>query len=160
MAATKGKAIPDAYRSATPYLCIRDAAKALEFYKKAFGAKEISRMGMPDGKIGHAEIKISEAIIMLSDEFPDYGALSPQSIGGTPVSIMVYVEDVDGFVNRAVAAGAKLEKPVQDQFWGDRSGVLIDPFGHKWHFATHIEDISPEEMKKRHDDFMKQMKNK
>jgi PhnB protein len=160
MAATKAKAIPDGYQSATPYLCVKDAAKALEFYKKAFGAKELMRMGDPAGKIGHAEIKIGEAIVMLSDEFPDFGHLSPESIGGTPVSIMVYVEDVDGFVNKAVAAGAKLERPVQDQFYGDRSGALVDPFGHKWHFATHIEDVSPEEMKKRHDEFMKQMKNK
>jgi PhnB protein len=160
MAATKAKAIPDGYQGATPYLCVKDAAKALEFYKKAFGAEEMARMGEPGGKIGHAEIKIGEAIIMLADEFPDYGVLSPQSIGGTSVSIMVYVEDVDGFVNKAVAAGAKVLRPVADQFYGDRSAQLEDPFGHKWHFATHIEDVSPEEMKKRHDEFMKQMKNK
>jgi PhnB protein len=158
MAATKAKAIPDGYHSATPYLCVKDAAKALEFYKKGFGATELMRMGDPSGKIGHAEIKIGEAIVMLADEFPDYGVLSPQSIGGTPVSIMVYVEDVDGFVSKAVAAGAKVLRPVQDQFWGDRSGQLEDPFGHKWHFATHVEDVSPEEMKKRHDEFMKEMK--
>lgn len=160
MAATKAKAIPDGYRGATPYLCVKDAAKALEFYKKAFGAKELMRMGEPGGKIGHAEIKIGEAIIMLADEFPDYGYLSPQSIGGTPVSMMIYVEDVDGFVNKAVAAGATVMRPVEDQFYGDRSAQLEDPFGHRWHFATHIEDVAPDEMKKRHDEFMKQMKNK
>src|SRR5262245_16556335 len=115
MAATKAKAIPDGYRGATPYLCVKDAAKALEFYKKAFGAKELMRMGEPGGKIGHAEIKIGEAIIMLADEFPDYGYLSPQSIGGTPVSMMIYVEDVDGFVNKAVSAGATVMRPVEDQ---------------------------------------------
>jgi PhnB protein len=160
MAATKAKAIPDGYRGATPYLCVKDAAKALDFYKKAFGASELMRMGEPGGKIGHAEIKIGEAIIMLADEFPDYGYLSPQSIGGTPVSMMIYVEDVDGFVNKAVAAGATVMRPVEDQFYGDRSAQLEDPFGHRWHFATHIEDVSPDEMKKRHDEFMKQMKNK
>jgi PhnB protein len=160
MAATKAKAIPDGYQGAMPYLCVKDAARALEFYKKAFGATELMRMGDPGGKIGHAEIKIGEAIVMLADEFPDYGVLSPQSIGGTPVNIMIYVEDVDGFVNKAVVAGAKVLRPVQDQFWGDRSGQLEDPFGHKWYFATHIEDVSPEEMKTRHDEFMKQMMKK
>jgi PhnB protein len=160
MAATKAKAIPDGYHGATPYLCIKDAAKALEFYKKAFGATELMRMGEPGGKIGHAEIKIGEAIIMLADEFPDYGYLSPQSLGGTPVSMMIYVEDVDGFVNKAVSAGVKVLRPVEDQFYGDRSAHLEDPFGHKWHFATHIEDVRPEEMKKRHDEFIKQMKQK
>jgi PhnB protein len=160
MAATKAKAIPDGYRGATPYLCIKDAARALEFYKKAFGATELMRMGEPGGKIGHAEIKIGEAIIMLADEFPDYGHLSPQSLGGTPVSMMIYVEDVDGFVNKAVSAGVKVLRPVEDQFYGDRSAHLEDPFGHKWHFATHIEDVQPEEMKKRHDEFIKQMKQK
>jgi PhnB protein len=118
------------------------------------------RMGEPGGKIGHAEIKIGEAIIMLADEFPDYGHLSPQSLGGTPVSMMIYVEDVDGFVNKAVSAGVKVLRPVEDQFYGDRSAHLEDPFGHKWHFATHIEDVQPEEMKKRHDEFIKQMKQK
>jgi PhnB protein len=160
MAATKAKAIPDGYHGATPYLCVKDAAKALEFYKKAFGATELMRMGEPGGKIGHAEIKIGEAIIMLADEFPDYGHLSPQSLGGTPVSMMIYVEDVDGFVNKAVSAGVKVLRPVEDQFYGDRSAHLEDPFGHKWHFATHIEDVQPEEMKKRHDEFIKQMKQK
>lgn len=160
MAATKAKAIPDGYHGATPYLVVKDAAKALEFYQKAFGAKEVMRMGEPGGRIGHAEIKIGEALVMLSDEFPDFGNLGPQSIGGTPVSMMLYVEDVDGFVNKAVAAGAKILKPVENQFWGDRTSLLQDPFGHKWYFATHVEDVAPEEMKKRSEEFMKKMKNK
>jgi PhnB protein len=160
MAATKAKAIPDGYSGAIPSLAIKDAAKALDFYKKAFGAKEIMRMGEPGGKIGHAEIKIGEAVVMLADEFPEFGNLSPQSIGGTPVSLMIYVEDVDGFVNKAVAAGAKILRPVEDQFWGDRTSLLEDPFGHKWYFATHIEDVAPDEMKKRGDEFMKKMKQK
>ena len=160
MAATKAKAIPDGYSGAIPSLAIKDAAKALDFYKKAFGAKEIMRMGEPGGKIGHAEIKIGEAVVMLADEFPEFGNLSPQSIGGTPVSLMVYVEDVDGFVNKAVATGAKILRPVENQFWGDRTSLLEDPFGHKWYFATHVEDVAPDEMKKRSDEFMKQMKQK
>ena len=160
MAATKAKAIPDGYSGVIPSLAIKDAAKALEFYKKAFGAKEIMRMGEPGEKIGHAEIKIGEAVVMLADEFPEFGNLSPQSIGGTPVSLMLYVEDVDGFVNKAVAAGAKILRPVENQFWGDRTSLLEDPFGHKWYFATHVEDVAPDEMKKRSDEFMKQMKQK
>jgi PhnB protein len=160
MAATKAKAIPDGYSGAIPNLAIKDAAKALEFYKKAFGAKEIMRMGEPGGKIGHAEIKIGEAVVMFADEFPEFGNLSPQSIGGTPVSLMLYVEDVDGFVNKAVAAGAKILRPVENQFWGDRTSLLEDPFGHKWYFATHVEDVAPDEMKKRSEEFMKQMKQK
>jgi len=160
MAATKVKAIPEGYQGATPYLCVKDGAKALEFYKKAFGAKELMRMAGPDGKIGHAEIKIGEAIIMLADEFPERGFLSPQSIGGTPVSMMLYVDDVDGFVNKAAAAGGKIQKAVEDQFYGDRAGQLEDPFGHRWYIATHIEDVAPDEMKKRADDFMKQQMKK
>lgn len=160
MAATKAKAIPDGFHGATPYLCVKDAAKALDFYKKAFGAQELMRMGGPDGKIGHAEIKIGEAVVMIADEFPDMGFLSPQTIGGSPVGMMVYVEDVDGFVNKATTAGAKILKPVADQFYGDRSGQLEDPFGHRWYIATHIEDVPPEEMKKRADEFMKQQMKK
>jgi PhnB protein len=160
MAATKAKAIPDGYHGATPYLCIKGAEKALEFYQKAFGAKEVMRMGEPGGKIGHAEIKIGDALVMLSDEFPDFGNLSPQSIGGTAVTMMIYVEDVDGFVNKAIAAGAKVLRPVESQFYGDRMGLLEDPFGHRWYFATHIEDVPPDEMKKRSEEAMKQMKKK
>jgi PhnB protein len=145
----KVSAIPEAYRGATPYLSIKGAARALEFYKKAFGAQEVMRMAQPDGRIGHAEVRIGAAPIMLADEFPDMEFKSPQSLGGSPVNILVYVEDVDRFVERAVAAGAELKRPVADQFYGDRLGVLADPFGHSWSFATHIEDVPPEEMRKR-----------
>ncbi|MCI0661061.1 MAG: VOC family protein [Acidobacteria bacterium] len=153
--AAKVKAIPEGYEGATPYLCVRDAAGALDFYKKAFGATELMRFPMPDGKIGHAEFKIGKAIVMLADEFPDYGFLSPQTIGGSPVQIMVYVEDVDSVVKQAEGAGAKLLSPVADQFYGDRSGKLQDPYGHLWYISTHKEDVAPEEMQKRHDDYLK-----
>jgi PhnB protein len=144
----KVKAIPDG-RLATPYLCCKDAARAIEFYKKAFGAKEVLRMGMPDGRIGHAEIKIGEAVIMLADEFPEMGVRSPQSLGGSPVTIHLYFEDVDAVARQAVAAGAKVQRKVEDQFYGDRGGKLEDPFGHTWWIATHIEDVSNEEMQRR-----------
>jgi PhnB protein len=147
--ADKVNPIPHEYRGATPYLCVKDAARAIEFYKNAFGAREVMRMPQPDGKIGHAEVRIGEAAIMLADEFPEMNFRSPQSIGGTPVNILVYISDVDKLVDQAVAAGAKLLRPVADQFYGDRLGVLEDPFGHSWSFATHIEDMSPEEMNKR-----------
>ena len=143
------KPIPEGYRGATPYLCIRDAASGIEFYKKAFGAVELMRLADPTKKIGHAEIKIGEACIMLADEFPDMGFRSPQILGGSPVTIHLYVEDVDAFVDRVVAAGAKLLMPVADQFYGDRAGKLEDPFGHVWFIATHKEDVSPEEMERR-----------
>jgi PhnB protein len=147
--ADKVNPIPQEYRGATPYLSVKDAARAIEFYKNAFGAREVMRMPQPDGKIGHAEVRIGEAPIMLADELPEMNFRSPQSIGGTPVNILVYVNDVDKLVDQAVAAGAKLLRPVADQFYGDRLGVLEDPFGHSWSFATHIEDVSPEEMTKR-----------
>lgn len=143
------KPVPEGYHTVTPYLIIRDAARAIEFYKKAFGATEFVRMPAPGGKIGHAEIKIGDSHIMLADESPEMGYRGPQSIGGSPVSIVLYLEDVDAVVGRAVAAGAKLVRPVEDQFYGDRSGGVEDPFGHSWHISTHIEDVSPEEMKKR-----------
>jgi PhnB protein len=142
------QAIPNEYRGATPYLCVKDAARALDFYKNAFGAKETLRMPHGD-KIGHAEFRIGEAPVMLADESPEMGFRSPQSLGGSPVNILVYVDDVDRFVERAVKAGAKVTRPVADQFYGDRLGVLDDPFGHSWSFATHIEDVSPEEMRRR-----------
>jgi PhnB protein len=142
------QAIPSEYRGATPYLCVKDAARALDFYKKAFGAKETMRMPHGD-RIGHAEIRIGDAPVMLADEFPQMGMRSPQALGGSPVNILVYVEDVDRFVERAVKAGAKVTKPVADQFYGDRLGCVDDPFGHSWSFATHIEDVSPEEMQRR-----------
>ena len=142
------KAIPDQYRGAVPYLCCKDAEKAMEFYKNAFGATEIMRIGAP-GMVGHGEMKIGEAVFMLADEFPQMGFRSPPSIGGTPVHLYVYVEDVDTFSKRAVLAGAKLVKPVQTQFYGDRSCQLEDPFGHIWGFATHVEDVTPEEIQQR-----------
>jgi PhnB protein len=141
--------IPKGYHTATPYLIVKDAARAIEFYKKAFGAMELMRMPGAGGKIGHAEIKIGDSPIMLADEVPGMGFRSPESIGGSPVSILLYVEDVDAVFNEAVAAGAKVQRPVADQFYGDRSGGVTDPFGHVWYIATHKEDVSPEEMKKR-----------
>jgi PhnB protein len=146
---SKPKPVPDGYHTATPYLIVKGAAQAIEFYKRAFGATELMRMPQPGGKIGHAEIKIGDSPIMLADESPDVGAHSPQSIGGSPVSIMLYVEDVDTIFSQAVAAGAKVRRPVADQFYGDRTGGIEDPFGHLWYIATHKEDVSPEEMRKR-----------
>jgi PhnB protein len=146
---SKPKPVPDGYHTATPYLIVNGAAQAIEFYKKAFGATELMRIAQPGGKIGHAEIKIGDSPIMLADESPDVGARSPQSIGGSPVSIMLYVEDVDRIFSQAVAAGAKVKRPVADQFYGDRTGGIEDPFGHLWYIATHKEDVSPEEMRKR-----------
>lgn len=147
--ASKPKPIPDGYHTATPYLIVKGAAKAIEFYKKAFGATESMRMAQADGRIGHAEIKIGDSPIMLADESPEMGARSPQSLGGSPVSIMLYVEDVDTTFGQAVAAGAKVQRPVADQFYGDRTGGVEDPFGHVWYIATHVEDMSPNEMRKR-----------
>ncbi|MGZ8919020.1 MAG: VOC family protein [Methylobacter sp.] len=145
------KFIPEGYHTATPYLVITNAAKAIEFYKQAFGATELMRLEGPGDKIVHAEIRIGDSSIMLADEYPDFNALSPQTIGGSAVSIMLYVEDVDTVVDRAVAAGASLIMPVKDQFYGDRSGKIIDPFGHHWMIATHKEDVSPEEIRQRAD---------
>jgi PhnB protein len=145
----KARPIPEGYHTATPYLIVKGAASAIEFYKKAFGATELFRMGDPSGKIGHAEIKIGDSPIMLADEVLEMGYRSPQSYGGTPVSLLLYMEDVDARFKQAVAAGATVQKPVQDQFYGDRSGTLVDPFGHVWTLATHQEDVPPEEMQKR-----------
>jgi len=149
------KPIPDGYNQAIPYLACRNAAKALEFYAKAFGATEQMRMAAPDGKIGHAEIKIGNALIMLSDEYPEMKVQSPQTIGGTPVGIHVYVPDVDALNERAIAAGATVEREIANQFYGDRSVTLSDPFGHRWFFATHVEDVAPDEMKRRAEAAMK-----
>ncbi len=146
---TKVKPIPEGYHTATPYLIVKDAARAIEFYKKAFGATELMRMADASGKIGHAEIKIGDSPIMLADEVPGMGYRSPESLGGSPVSILLYVEDVDAVFNQAVAAGAKVERPVKDQFYGGRTGGVTDPFGHVWYIATHKEDVSPEELQKR-----------
>ncbi len=143
------KPIPDGYHSVTPYLIVSDAPRALEFYKAAFGATELMRMTQPDGRVGHAEIRIGDSPVMLADEFPEIGARSPQTIGGTAVSLMVYVPDVDAVVAQAVAAGAKLTRPVADQFYGDRIGGVADPFGHSWFIATHKEDVPPDELERR-----------
>ena len=143
------KPIPEGYHSVTPYLIISGAADAIEFYKKAFGATELFRMPQPDGKIGHAEIKIGDSPIMLADEFPQMSYVSPKTLGGSPVSLMIYVEDVDAVFDRAISEGAEQQKPVEDKFYGDRGGSLVDPFGHIWHIATHKEDVTPEEMEKR-----------
>jgi PhnB protein len=143
------KPIPDGYHSVTPYLIVNGAARALDFYKQAFGATEMMRLADPNGRIGHAEIKIGDSPIMLADEFPEMGFLGPQSPGGSGVCIGLYVEDVDTCFNRAIAAGAKELRPVQNQFYGDRSGTLADPFGHVWTIGTHIEDLTPEEIQRR-----------
>ena len=143
------KTIPDGYHSLTAYLIISGAADAIDFYKKAFGATELMRIDAPGGKIGHAEIKIGDSPIMLADEFSEMGYKSPKTLGGSPVSIMIYVEDVDTVFAQAIAAGGMEQRPVKDQFYGDRSGTLEDPFGHVWHVATHKEDLSAEEMERR-----------
>jgi PhnB protein len=142
------KAVPDGYEGITPYLICKNAEAAIEFYTKAFGAVELCRMGEP-GMVVHAEMKIGEAIFMLADEFPDMGVLSPETVGGTPVSLYVYVADVDTFTEKAIGEGLQVLKPVADQFYGDRSGHFVDPFGHKWGFATHKEDLTPEEIDER-----------
>jgi PhnB protein len=150
------KSIPEGYSTVTPYLIVHDAAGALEFYKKAFGATELMRFGGPGGKIGHAEIQIGTSRVMLADEHPEMGALSPRTIGGSAGGLALYVEDVDARFQQAVAAGGKVLRPVADQFYGDRSGTIEDPFGHKWTLATHKEDVSPEEMHRRMEAFRKQ----
>jgi PhnB protein len=141
--------IPDGYHTVTPYLYVKGAAKAIEFYKKAFGAKELMRMPGPEGKLGHAEIRIGGSRLMLSDEYPPMDFLGPQSRGGTTVHLHVYVKGVDSVIERAVAAGAKVLRPVANQFYGDRTGSVQDPFGHVWHIATHVEDVPPKEMARR-----------
>lgn len=142
--------IPEGYHSITPYLVISEAAKAIDWYKQAFGAQQTLRMEDPTtGKIGHAELKIGDSYIMLADEYPDMGYRSPKTLGGAGISLLLYVKDVDGTVKQAVDAGAKIERPLEDQFYGDRTGTIQDPFGHVWTIATHIEDVSPEEMLER-----------
>ena len=144
------KPIPEGYHSITPYITVDDAAKAIDFYKAALGATEIVRMEM-GGKIGHAEVRIGDSVVMLSDEWPDRGKLGPKSRGGPTSSLMVYVQDVDAAFTKAVGAGAVETMPVADQFWGDRMGGLRDPFGHEWMLATHVEDVPEDEMKRRMD---------
>jgi PhnB protein len=143
------KPIPDEYPRVTPYLIVDGASAAIEFYARVFGATERMRMPGPDGKIGHAELQLGDSMIMLADEYPEMDQRSPKTIGGTPVTLSVYVEDVDDTFDRAVQAGAKALRPVEDQFYGDRAGQFEDPFGHRWSIATHVEDVPPEEMAKR-----------
>jgi PhnB protein len=143
------KPIPEGYRSVTPYLALDVAAEAIEYYIKAFGAKERTRMETPDGKIGHAELEIGDSLVMLSDALPQFTAKSPKELGGTSASVMLYVEDVDAMVKQAVAAGGTIDIEVADQFWGDRFGSVQDPFGHLWAIATHVEDVPPDEMAER-----------
>jgi PhnB protein len=141
--------IPEGYRRVTPYLIVDGGAAAIEFYASVFGATERMRMDAPEGRIGHAELEIGDSVIMLADEHPEMNARGPRSIGGTPVSLHVYVEDADSVFERAIEAGAKPVRPVEDQFYGDRLGSFEDPFGHHWNVATHVEEVSPEEMSKR-----------
>lgn len=145
----KVKPIPDGYPQVTPYLCVRGAEAAIAFYGEVFGASERVRMPAPEGKIGHAELQLGDSLIMLSDEFPEMGVRGPQAVGGTPVTLSVYVEDVDAVFELAMRAGAKLVRPVENQFYGDRSGQFEDPFGHRWNVATHVEDVPPDEMARR-----------
>ena len=143
------KAIPEGYHSVTPYLIVRGGAAAIEYYTKAFGAVELFRMPAPGGTVGHAEIKIGDSIIMLADEHPDMGYNGPQTMGGSPVTLMIYVEDVDTVFERAVTAGGTVKETLQDKFYGDRMGTVVDPFGHIWHIATHKEDVPMDEMERR-----------
>ena len=143
------KPIPDGYPRVTPYLIVEGGEAAIEFYGKIFGARERMRMPAPEGKIGHAEIEIGDSVVMLADESPDVGALSPKTIGGSPVTLSIYVEDVDAVFEAALEAGATSVRPIENQFYGDRIGQFEDPFGHRWHVATHVEDVPPDEMEKR-----------
>ncbi|HEV7219493.1 MAG TPA: VOC family protein [Terriglobales bacterium] len=143
------KPIPENYHAVTPYLVVQGAAKAIDFYKKVFGAQELMRIPGPGGRVMHAEIKIGDSIVMLADEHPEMDARSPQAFGGSPVSLMLYVPDVDNVFKQALSSGAKELRPVKDQFYGDRSGTISDPFGHKWTVSTHVEDVSADEMKRR-----------
>ena len=147
--ASKVNPVPEGFHTATPYMIIKGAAEAIEFYKKAFGATELTRHADPGGKVRHAEIKIGDSHVMLADECPEMGYRSAQAVGDTPVSLMLYVQDADEVVKKAVAGDARVLQPVKDQFYGDRSGNIQDPFGHKWTIATHKEDVPPEELKKR-----------
>ena len=147
---------PIGYHSVTPYLIIRGAAKAIDFYKDIFGASERMRMEAPGGKIGHAELAIGDAVIMLSDEWPEMDCTGPEAFGGSPVSLLIYVDDVDATARRAVDAGATLKRPPKDEFWGDRMGTVADPFGHIWLIATHVEDVPEEEMQRRADAAMRE----
>jgi PhnB protein len=151
------KAVPPGFHTLTPHLTVRDADKALEFYKNALGAEVLHVARMPDGKVMHASLKIGDSMLMLNDEFPEMGGLSPLSTGGTGVTIHIYTENVDEAFNRAISAGAQVKMPLMDQFWGDRYGMVADPFGHKWSIATHTKDMSPEEMQRAQDEAMAKM---
>ncbi len=148
------KPIPDGYHSITPYIIVDGAAAAITFYKDAFGATELFRLEIPGGKLGHAEIRIGDSPVMLADEHPEMGAKGPAAFGGSPVSLMIYVEDVDAVFAQAISAGAEEVRPVADQFYGDRSGIIKDPFGHQWSIATHKEDLSQEEIDRRFAEMM------
>lgn len=158
--AQKVQPIPAGYNSLTVSIVVSDSARAIDFYKRAFGAVEVGRFPTPDGKIAHAEVKIGNSRLMLSDEFPFYFCRTPESLGGTTTTLWIYTEDVDSLFNRAVQAGATVKYPLQDQFWGDRTGHVADPFGHVWALATHMEDVSPAEMKRRGDIEMARMANR
>jgi uncharacterized glyoxalase superfamily protein PhnB len=147
--AKKAQAIPKGYHTVTPNICVAGADRAIDFYKRAFGAEELSRFPAPDGKIMHAEIRIGDSVVMLGDEMPDQGARSPKSYGGTPVGFFIYKDNVDSAWKQAVDAGAKAVVPLADQFWGDRTGCLEDPFGHRWWLAQHIQDLTPDELRQR-----------
>ena len=151
------KAVPPGFHTLTPHLTVRDADKALEFYKNALGAEVLHVARMPDGKVMHAGLRLGDSMLMLNEEFPEYGGLSPLSVGGTGVTIHIYTDDVDTAFNRAVSSGAKVAMPLMDQFWGDRYGIVSDPFGHKWSLATHIKDLSPEEMQSAQEEAMANM---
>ena len=151
------KAIPEGYHTLTPYMTVRDAERAIEFYKRAFGAVEKGVARAPDGKVMHAKLRIGDSLFMLADEFPQFGSMSPQSTGGSGIGLHIYVEDVDSAFDRAIGAGAIVEMPVSDMFWGDRYAKLVDPFGHKWSLATHVRDMSPEEIEEAQEELMKQM---
>jgi PhnB protein len=155
--AGKVQAIPTGFHTLTPHLTVRDADKALEFYKNALGAEILGVARMPDGKVMHASLRIGDSILMLNEEMPEYGGLSPLSLGGTGVTIHIYTDNVDEAFNRAVSAGAQVKMPLMDQFWGDRYGMVADPFGHKWSLATHVMDLSPEEMQRAQDEAMAKM---
>ena len=147
--ANKVKPIPEGYHNVTPYLVIKGAAAAIDFYKQALGAVEVMRMPQPDGRVGHAELKFGDSYVMLADEFPEMNIVGPKTLGNTSVALLLYVDDVDKIVERAVSLGATINRPVADQFYGDRTGTIEDPFGHKWTLAVHLEDVSPEEMERR-----------
>ncbi len=150
----KKRPVPEGYHTATPHLVVKNAKAAIDFYERAFGAKELMRLATPDGRIAHAEIKIGDSTVMLADEFPEWGDRSPESLGGTPVRLHLYVEDVDVLAARAMAAGARVVIPVDDQFYGDRAGRLADPFGHLWVVATRVREMSPEEVQRGFKEFL------